>query len=323
MDDIIINRFISQFLMARPKLNTVVLDFVGAAGASIVSIPRALSLANRKSFRCGYVYSVDFIEVIPTQDNQIFTIAKLPENYNILGAYRLGFDSWKHQRAMAIAETDIEPGKWSDFKPWFNEDHENGTLVELPVHGMGGGFILQPLDDTGSEWNMADIEVNDPAAATTTRVRVGMLGDDNLANQYGSLMEAWGDTRSATLAPDPLTPGQASLSWITSTGAASDEMTGQVIELIEGENDFPPYANETDPANPPTYVGNSQSAPLGMLVDMGTSGSTGRPLALDGGLFPLGYLVVATTAVSYTLRVHCTRGRYKGAVAALPMGDFS
>ena len=50
--------------MARPKLNTVVLDFVGAAGASIVSIPRALSLANRKSFRCGYVYSVDFIEVI-------------------------------------------------------------------------------------------------------------------------------------------------------------------------------------------------------------------------------------------------------------------
>ena len=311
--------------MARPKLNTVVLDFVGGAGASLVNIPKALSLANRKSFRQGYVYSVDFIEVIPTEANQIFTVAKIPENYNTLGAYRLGFDHWRHQRAMAIAETDIEPGKWSDFKPYFNADHEDGTLTELNVRGMGSGYILQPLDVTGSEWNMADIEVNDFAAATTTRYPVGMLGASNAASgaEYGGLIDAWGDTRSATVSPDPLVPNLASQSWITSTGAASDEMTGQVIELIEGENDFPPYANQEDVNQAPTYVGNAESAPYGMMVDKGTSGSTGRALALDGGLFPLGYLVVQTTSESYTLRVHCTRGNYKGAVAALPMGDFS
>jgi hypothetical protein len=92
--------------------------------------------------------------------------------------------------------------------------------------------------------------------------------------------------------------------------------------LIEGENDNPPYANETDPANPPTYIGNAQSAPFGMMSDMGTSGATGRVLSLDGGLFPLGYVIVSTTAESYTLRIHCTRGAYKG-VAALKLGDFS
>lgn len=311
--------------MARPKLNTVVLDFVGGAGASLVNIPKALSLANRKSFRQGYVYSVDFIEVIPTTTNQQFTVAKLPENYNTLGGYRLGFEHWRQQRAMAIAETDVQPGKWSDFKPYFNSDHADGSLAELDVRGLEAGYILQALDDTGAEWNYADMEVHDVGAATTTRYPIGMLGNSNVGagNEYGGLIDAWGDTRSATISPDPLVPDVASQQWITRTGATSEEMSGEVIQLIEGENDFPPYANQIDVTLAPTYVGNGESAPYGMMVDLGTSGSTGRALALDGGLFPLGYLVVQTTAESYTLRVHCTRGNYKGAVAALPMGDFS
>ncbi len=313
--------------MAHPQLNTVTLDFVGEAGASIVSIPRALSRLNRRSYRCGYVYSVDYIEFIPVsgesgQNNQI-TLAKLPENYNTLGGYRLGFDHWREQRAFAINETEIQPGKWSDFKPWYSVDHVTGGLTELQVRGMGAGFILQPLDDTGSEWNMADIEVNDNAAATTTRYPIGMLGDSNIAagNEYGGLIDAWGDTRGATLSPDPLTPNVASLSWITSTGPASDEMTGNVIQLIEGENDEPPYANQIDVLLAPTYVGNAESAPNGMMVDMTVTGTTGRSVTLNGGLFPLGYLVVATDAQAYTLRVHCTRGTYKG-VAAKSMGSF-
>jgi hypothetical protein len=311
--------------MTRPQLNTVVLDFYGAAGASLVNIPKALSLVNRKSYRQGYVYSVDFVEVIADSNNQVFTIAKLPENYNTLGGYMLGFAAWREQRAMAIAATDIEPGKWSDFKPFFNEPHATGALGELNVMGMSPGFGMTALDVTGSEWNYADIEVNDAGAATTTRYPIGMLGDSNQGAgvEYGGLIDAWGDTRGATLSPDPLTPNVASLNWITSTGAASDEMTGEVIQLIEGENDEPPYANQADVALAPTYVGNGQSAPGGMMVDMGTTGSTGRALSLDGGLFPLGYLIVANAGLEgFALRVHCTRGSYKG-VAALPMGDFS
>ncbi len=310
--------------MPKPQLNTCTLDFVGSAGAKLINIPKALSLVNRKSYRQGYVYSVDFIEVIPTDAQQVFTIAKLPENYNTLGGYKLGFESWKAQRHMAIAESDIEPGKWSDFKPYYNSDHADGTLTELDVSGLGAGYILQDLDDTGSEWNYADMEVHDVAAATTTRYPIGMLGHSNAGAgaEYGGLIDAWGDTRSATVAPDPLLPNVASQSWITRTGATSEEMVGEVIQLIENENEFPPYANEEDVLAAPTYVGNGQSAPYGMLVDTETSGSTGRALSLDGGLIPLGYLVVSTTADAYTIRVHCTRGEYKG-VAALPCGGFN
>jgi hypothetical protein len=316
--------------MARPKLNTVVLDFVGdsvAAPIAIVDIPKALSRANRKFYRSGYVYSVDFIEYIGG-GNESVTIAKIPENYNALAAYKLGFHVWREQRAVAIGESGMEPGKWSDFKPFYDINHFDGTFPELNVQGMGAGMALAALDATGAEWNRAEVEINDLAAATTSTINIGMLGNNDLAaapGAYGGLIEAWGNTRVQVLNPDPLLPTIASASWIAATGEASREMTADVIDLIEAENDSPPYASQPDVLLPPTYVGNGESAPLGMMVDFGVTGSTGRPLNLDGGLIPLGLLAIKVEDVSsgvYHLRVHCTRGEYKG-VAALPMGDFS
>ena len=184
------------------------------------------------------------------------------------------------------------------------------------------------LNVIGSEWNRAEIIRNDPSASTVTTINVGMLGNDNLAglNPYGSLMEAYGDTRAATLAPDPLMPAAAGVSWITKTGEQSYDMSAEVIDLIEDENEFPPYANQVDVTLPPIYVGNSESAPGGLLLDKGLTGTTGRPISLSGGLLPLGYLVFNADMVNESavaiLRVHLTRGEYKG-VAAVPMGDFS
>lgn len=309
--------------MAKPKLNTVTLDFYGATGVSIVDIPKALSLVNRKSFRSGYIYSVDYIEYIGTAGD-VVTVGKIPCGYPTLGAYKLGFETWKEQRAEAIGDSDVEPGRWSDFKPYYNQDHQDGTYTELNVRGLGAGLIIQELDRTGSEWNRAELVVNSHNAATTYELKVGMLGDDDITNSYGSLMQSYGDTRSATLSPDPMLPADASAAWITRTGEAAAAMTGDVTNLIEAENDTPPYANETDPANTPTYVGNSQSAPNGMLVDTSVAGTTGRSVTLNGGLIPLGLLAIAQAGgANYTLRVHCTPGKYKGAVAALPMGDFN
>lgn len=310
--------------MARPQLNVTTLDFfTGEAGAFIIDIPRALSLYNRKSYRSGYVYSVDYIEYIGST-NDVISIAKLPETYVTLSAYKLGFEMWKAQRAAAIDESGIGPGRWSDFKPWYNQDHQTGVTPEMSPRGVGGGVILQPLDLTGAEWNRAEVQVNDIGAATTDVVNVGMLGDNDLLNDYGGLIEAYGNTRTATLSPDPLTPNVASQSWITRTGEASAEMSQDVIDLIETENDQPPYANQADVALAATYLGNSQSATHGTLVDTTVTGSTGRGVSLNGGLFPLGMMLVAIASVgtSSVIRVHLTRGEYKG-VAALPMGDFS
>jgi len=310
--------------MAHPKLNITTLDFYSAEpGKFIVDCASALSRYNRRSYRSGYVYSIDYIEFIANQQESI-AISILPTTYGLLGAYRLGFETWKQQRADAIEDTGIEPGKWSDFKPWYSEEHLTaippGGWPELEPRGMGLGLVLQALDDTGSEWNRAEIVVNDPAAATTSTINVGMLGDDNLP--YGSLMHAYGVTRVATLSPDPVLPVFASGSWITHSGEESADMSEDVVNLIEDENDQPPYANQADNTLPPTYVGNGHSAPRGILLDQGVTGATGRPINLNGGLVPLGLLAIDTDAATgFTIRVHMTRGDYKG-VAAKSMGSF-
>lgn len=326
----VLGRLFSETVMPKIQPNNVTIDFTIDAGSGIISIPRALSLLNRRSYRSGYVYAVDYVEYIGGAGDIIKT-GCLPASYPLFNAYQLGFSKWLEQRAEAIDDTGIEPGKWSDFKPWFSQDHllgpGAGGFKEYVAQGLSGATLnLGDLDDTGAEWNLAEIIRNDHAAATTTTFLVGMLGDDDIPGLYGSLMNAYGDTTRPTLAPDPLTPNVASGSWITRTGEASGEMTQEVINLIEGENDFPPYANQNDVNLPPTYVGNGQSAPGGILLDVGLTGSTGRPITLNGGMLPLGYMIFHTTMIIpgsvATLRVHCTRGSYKG-VAALSMGDFS
>ena len=316
--------------MARPQANNVTLDFTVDHGPGIISIPRALSLLNRKSYRAGYVYSVDYIEYIGHAGDSIRT-GCLPCSYPLFAAFNMGFETWKQQRANAIEDTGLEPGKWSDFKPWYSLGHLLGPPVggfsEYLPHGIiDYGLNLSDLDGTGSEWNMAELVFHDSGVATTTQYFVGMLGDDDPASFYGSLMDAYGDTRPATLSPDPLTPNVAQSSWITKTGEESAEMSEDVIQLIEDENDRPPYANQNDITLPPTYVGNGQSAKGGLLLDMSVTGTTGRSVSLSGGLLPLGYLifnaVMANTENVATMRIHCTRGTYKG-VAALPMGDFN
>ncbi len=310
--------------MAHRQLNITTLDFSTAEqGKFIVDCASALSRYNRRSYRSGYVYSIDYIEFI-AGSNESIAISILPTTYSLLGAYRMGFETWKQQRADAIESTGIQPGRWSDFKPWYSAEHLDGIAPagwpELEPNGMGVGLVQQPLDDTGSEWNRAELIVNDVGAATTSTINVGMLGDDALP--YGSLMHQYGVTRTATFSPDPVQPVFASGAWITHTGEESEAMSEDVVQLIEDENDFPPYANQSDETLPPTYVGNGHSAPRGILLDQGTTGSTGRPINLNGGLVPLGLLAIDTNAVAgFTLRVHMTRGTYKG-VAAKSMGSF-
>lgn len=312
--------------MARPQLNTVTLDFFsGEAGAFIIDLPRWLSVYNRKSYRSGYVYSVDYIEYIGSASDVIHVV-KLPETYGTLQAYALGFNAWRKQRAEALEESDglLRPGKWSDFKPFYDITHKDGTRPEMGARGINAGAVtMGVLDTTGADWVRPTIIVNNPSAATTDELEIGMLGDDDIPNNYASCFDAMGDTREATLAPDPMTNIAASDSWVMRTGEASGEMSIDVINSLEGDNDDPPYANQTDAALPPTYVGNGQSAPGGVLVDTAVTGTTGRAVSLSGGLIPLGLLAVQIAGVGAThhIRVHMTRGDYKG-VAALKMGDF-
>lgn len=312
--------------MPRPQSNNVILDFVIPDGATdqYISIPQAMSLLNRKSYRDGYMYSVDYMEFIG-RAGDILTVGKIPEGYTTIRAWQMGFEAWKNQRHNAMEETPgMSPGKWADFKCKF--DVSDNLANRLRPCGLTSGGGMSLLITTGSNWEASSLQVNDAGAATTSQVFVGMLGP--VTASYGALCQTWGNTRAGTVAPQPLIPGLASDSWITKTGEESSEMAEDVLNVIEDDNDFPPYANEEDHTLTPIYVGGELTAPGGVMVDTTVLGTTGRPSSMNGGLIPLGQLKVYPSWVdespgpSRILRIHCTRGTYHG-LAAMKMGDFN
>ncbi len=315
--------------MARPLSTNVVIDYImdDDPTTSYACIPQALSLLNRKSFREGYVFSVDYIEFIGRVDD-VISIIKLPEGYTTTRAWTMGFNAWKEQRAHALDANDgAGPGKWSDFKVLM--DIDDNSANRLKPNGMSpSGTTFATLSTVGAEWNTAEIVVNDPAAATTTEFTIGMLGP--VVPPYGALIQTWGDTRAGTVAPDPNQPGELSLSWIMRSGEESSDMAVDVLNLVESENDNPPYANVVEDGLGPTpiYVGGELSAPGGVLHDTAVLGTTGRPFSMSGGLFPLGLMKIVPSwsdtspGQNRVIRVHCTRGVVKG-VAAAKMGAFN
>lgn len=317
--------------MAKPLSTNVCLDFIlpDDPATGYLSIPMEISNLNRKSFRDGYVYSVDYIEFIGRIGDSL-SVVKVPEGYVTMSAWRLGFEAWKAQRHNAMeASPGVEPGKWSDFKVLM--DVNDNPSNRLHVHGMNAaGTGFSALSRTGSEWNVADFEYNDAGTATTSTLTPGLLGPNNLGAGYGALIQTYGDTRAGTVAPDPNLPADVSSSWIMRTGEESSEMVTDVLNDIEGENDLPPYANVVEDGTSPSpiYVGGANSAPGGVLHDATTLGTTGRPITMSGGLFPCGLMKVvpswtdATEGQNRILRVYLTRGTYKG-VAAMQMGAFN
>jgi hypothetical protein len=313
--------------MARVPLNQVDLGFELSVEAGenlkIIDLARCLSLMNRKMYRSGMVYSIDGISVAcPNSVTNEFEVWKIPEIYNVSASYRLAFETWREQRAEAAVDIGDSPspmGRWSDFKLFYNENHLAGDYDEVYPEGIDAGAWAAI---TGGEWNRADIVFYDAANAVHT-MPIGMLGADNTPT-YGGVIEAWGDTRTGVMTPDPLLPDAFSESWIGHTGPAAEALEEPVQVLIADENDFPPYQFEADPTQDPKYTGAS-IATDGVPHSVQLVNSVNQNTHISGGLFPLGFIVFKYFGLETSqmkLIVHVSRGEYKG-VAALPLGDFS
>lgn len=319
--------------MARPLSTQVDLAFeidnLGTGTTHVlVDCARALSLVNRKLFRAGYVYGIDQIEIV--NNGQIDTdveIWKIPEIYSAHSAYKLAYTQWKRQRSEAADNQSFEPdgksvmGRWSDFKLYYNEQHALTNYVEVLPNAIDSGNWV---DISGGEWNRAEIVYYD-ASNTVREMSIGMLGDDNTPT-YGGCIEAWGDTRQGVLTPDPLVYDDYQTSWIGHTGPSSEDLEQPIENLIQDENDHPPYLFEADPTADPRYVGGSYVGADGVPHGIQTINAIFDNVIFAGGAFPLGMFVMklqnADSPGPVKFMVHMSRGDYKG-VAALKMGDFS
>ena len=150
-------------------------------------------------------------------------------------------------------------GKWNDFKVFMDAAHFSGGSTDA-----GPDLNLLPRDSGGNaistgEWNMSTFvrpqhevdpntglpEAADEFVGHMMGADVGSLAPGSTLNSAG-IIQGYEDTRALVI-PAPDVPAEMSDSWMTIlTDDGSQEP--ELAEVIEGENDNPPY-DRTD------YVG--------------------------------------------------------------------
>lgn len=233
----------------------------GQETSHFIDLAKDLSAINRRLYRQGRAYHIRKITLIskntensgvPSPGGNRISVSTAPDSWMVRGAWKRGFEMWRRQRKEATTTSNIKPGAYDDFKIYLTDDHRTGT-------------VLAPLDNGGNsvtfnEWNYATLVTPD-GTTSADNFELHLLGDHTGA--AGSrvavgLVQSYGDSRTTVDSESPRTPPAASddpLVNMFDDGTHIDE----VINQIEGENDFPPY-NVND------YPGDGGNMPKPLVV---------------------------------------------------------
>lgn len=271
-----------------------------------IDLAKDLSAINRRLYRQGRAYHVKKITVIstntPNNGNRI-SVGTVPDSWVARNAWKRGFEMWNRQRKEVTKTSGIKPGTYDDFKIYLTNDHRTGTVL-TPKDNGGNALQL-------NEWNYATYVTPD-GTTSADNFEVYMLGDHTGsagARTAVGLVKSYGESRTTVDTESPRTPSTASddpLVNMFDDGTHFDE----VIDLIEGENDFPPY----DVVNYPGSDGNMPKP----LVVQDTTLVDGR--AVMGGFTAIcGLLELETksdvAADVFSVLVELSPGKYRGIAA--------
>ena len=226
----------------------------GTETSHYIDLARDISTVNRRLYRQGRDYHVKKVTIVssntPNSGSRI-SVSVIPDTWVSREAWKRGMATWRRMQNEVLKQTSGNiKATWSDFKVHLSNDSRTATLP-VPKDNGGNSYLL-------GEWNYTDMVSPD-----------GTTGDDAFAlhmlgNHSGSvggwasvgLIKSYGESRATVNALDPNVPGEASedpLLNVFDYGTTIDE----VADLIEGENDNPPYDIDDypgDDANGPKPV---------------------------------------------------------------------
>jgi len=245
-------------------------------------LARDLSLINRRLYRQGRQYHVKGVRVtsantiqglypaaIPGDASQVnagrISVGVIPNGWVSQMAWKRSFGTWQRMQAEVLKQTAGNvTATWSDFK--VNLSNDSRTAAQTRVLDNGGVAYLL------GEWNYSDMVSPDGTTGDDTfalhmlGAHVGSVG----AWTSVGLIQSFGDSR-ATVQLSPNVPGDFSedpLLNVFDYGTTIDE----VADLIEGENDNPPYDIDDYPG------GNANGTkPLAILESSISDGRTSLP----------------------------------------------
>lgn len=250
--------------------------FIQGPGNGYIDLAGLLSVNNKRLYRQGMVYHARISVTNQSPAGLANNVEVLHNSWRIRKAHQLAKSSWWASTADERA-AGIKPGRWNDFKVFYEAAHNAGNTVGPTIAGDGEWNYTQAARaDTGG---LLDFQMLDATGGT----RYGILREyDEMRDTDTDTPAAGGNTMPFAL-------------------LHSDQVAAQADQIQE-EGDLPPYS-----AADLEEVRAASEYPLtSPLSAPGGAVSTTGMIEIPCGL------VKMTTAAGAFLRIDFKAGSYKG-----------
>jgi hypothetical protein len=294
---------------------------------SYIDTARSLSRVNRRLYEQGKMYAYQGLTFIWRQSGSSLASIELSvrtagNTWVVQNAHTKGKALWHEMQDLVLKDNPSVKGKWHDYKVRLST--QQVTARELEVKDSAGNNYVAG-EWLKSTYVMPQHDV-DPATGlplAADEFTACLIGPSSGTIQ--SLVQAYQDSRATVQPIDPNVPANMSTSFfnlLTDSGSQEPELA----DVIEDENDQPPYAVDD-------YPGSDANAPVPCVVGYGaisTAEVDGRigPFVAPCGLLEInvqgydsnGAEVDVADMPAIDILLHVAPGTYKG-VAAIPMGQ--
>lgn len=298
-------------------------------GTSYIDLAKDLSQVNRRLYRQGYTYVVQDIQMhsvigLKMTDVSLLEFATAGNSFMVHNAWKKAFAAWRKQVRDNIENQSVQ-GKWADFKIYLDDVMEDSTILN-PL--AGDGAVYQ-----AGEWAHSQLVFDDDG--TERKFKMHLIGSSNLTDTNNEsaigLIEEYQRSRRTVQEYDPA--GTEFSDSIYAKLHGTDEMTDMIVDLVEGDNDQPPYDHDQYPggdtnadAAVPTRIltctgGQGSAMVAGFIAPCGLI-QVENSRIIQNGDFLQDAAIVTVDAASEPTRVIITMaaGPYRGVLAA-PMGQ--
>lgn len=295
---------------------------------SYIDTAKELSKTNRRLYSQTRMYAFQGLSFIWRQEPGSAvaviecTVRTAPNSWMVHNAWTKGHALWNEMQDLVLKDNPSIKGKWHDFKVFLDKSQTTARTLNVKD---GNGTDVLPGEWLQSTFVMPQHEV-DPVTGlplAADEFTASLIGED--ATSRKSLLKAYQESRATVQPLDPNVPAGMSTSFfnlLTDSGSQEPELA----DVIEDENDAPPYATDD-------YPGGDVNATVPTIVRYGAVSSAEVDGSLGGFVAPCGLLQVELKGYdangdaialadmpAIDILLHVLPGNYKG-VAAIPMGQ--
>ena len=222
---------------------------------SFIDTQRSLSQVNRRLYDQGRMVAYQGLTFVWRQDPAAPTVASIEckvktaaNTWITHNAFVKGKALWNRMQDLVLEDNPSIAGKWHDFKIELSTSQTTAKTL-LPRDGAGALLTV-----AGLEWNIStyvmpqhEVETAGPDAGKPlpAEEKTAVLVGPNSGTKE-SLINAYQESRATVQSPMPNVPAGMSGSFfnlLTDSGSQEPELA----DVIEDENDLPPYDRDAYP----------------------------------------------------------------------------